>query len=182
MRGLSPKQQLFVQEYLIDLNATQAAIRAGYSCKNADKIGPELLGKTRVNQAIKQAMDERVNRTKITADRVLEEYARIGFADITDFVDFRTEQKLIRVGHDGQPVYSFETLLQVKNSDQIEGSAISEVSVTKDGMLRFKLHDKKGALDSIARHIGMFNDKLKVDNEGQTEIKVTFVDPFADFD
>lgn len=64
--ALTPKQQLFVEEYLIDLNATQAAIRAGYSPNNADKIGSELLGKTRVSEAIKIAMAERSRRTGST--------------------------------------------------------------------------------------------------------------------
>lgn len=68
---LTEKQKLFVNEYLIDLNATQAAIRAGYSKKNADKIGSELLGKTRVAEAIHTAQEERAKRTLITADYVL---------------------------------------------------------------------------------------------------------------
>lgn len=68
---LTAKQQLFVDYYLVDLNATQAAKKAGYSERNADKIGPELLGKTRVKAAIQKAMDERSQRTKIDADYVL---------------------------------------------------------------------------------------------------------------
>lgn len=69
---LTPKQQRFVDEYLIDLNATQAAIRAGYSAKNADKIGSELLGKTRVSEAIAAAQDARKARTELTQDMVVE--------------------------------------------------------------------------------------------------------------
>ncbi len=69
--ALTPKQQRFVEEYLIDLNATQAAIRAGYSKKNADKIGSQLLGKTRVAASIREAQEKRTRRTEITADYVL---------------------------------------------------------------------------------------------------------------
>lgn len=69
---MTPKQEAFVREYLIDLNATQAAIRAGYSAKNADKIGSELLGKTRIAAALQEQMDKRSKRTEITADYVLE--------------------------------------------------------------------------------------------------------------
>lgn len=90
MAKLTAKQQTFVEEYLIDLNATQAAIRAGYSAKNADKIGSELLGKTRVAEAVSMAMAERSRRTGINQDRVLQELARIGFAKITDVVDPET--------------------------------------------------------------------------------------------
>lgn len=71
MAKLTPKQEMFVKEYLIDLNATQAAIRAGYSRKTADRIGPELLGKTCVKQAIIEANKERVERVQLDADWVL---------------------------------------------------------------------------------------------------------------
>ena len=72
---LTDRQQRFVAEYLIDLNATQAAIRAGYSKKTADRIGPELLGKTCVSEAIQAAKAARSKRTEITQDRVLEAHA-----------------------------------------------------------------------------------------------------------
>ncbi len=70
--SLTPKQARFVEEYLVDLNATQAAIRAGYSARNADKIGPELLGKTRVAEAIQKAKEARSERTEITQDEVIQ--------------------------------------------------------------------------------------------------------------
>lgn len=70
-KKLTPKQQRFVGEYLVDLNATQAAIRAGYSSKTADKIGSELLGKTSISERIQKAMADREARTEITADYVL---------------------------------------------------------------------------------------------------------------
>jgi len=76
--ALTRKQETFVREYLVDLNATQAAKRAGYSARNADKIGHELLGKTGVAAAVQNAMDERAERTAITADYVLE-----GIRDVT---------------------------------------------------------------------------------------------------
>lgn len=72
MADLTDKQKAFVREYLVDLNATQAAIRAKYSSKNADKIGSELLGKTRIRDEIQKAMDERSKRTEITSDYVLQ--------------------------------------------------------------------------------------------------------------
>ncbi len=68
---LTPRQARFVDEYLIDLNATQAAIRAGYSANNADKIGPELLGKTRVAEAIQEAQAKRSERIAISQDDVV---------------------------------------------------------------------------------------------------------------
>lgn len=86
--ALTQKQRLFVDEYLIDLNATQAAIRAGYSPNNADKIGSELLGKTRVSDAIKTAMAERSKRTGINQDRILMELAKIALVNPENVVNF----------------------------------------------------------------------------------------------
>ena len=77
---MTPKQQLFVDEYLIDLNATQAAIRAGYSARTAEQQGPRLLGNVEVAAAIEARMKVRSERLEIEADRVLQGIARIAFA------------------------------------------------------------------------------------------------------
>lgn len=69
--ALTAKQKIFVQEYLVDLNATQAAIRAGYSKRNADKIGPQLLGKISVSAAVQEAMKKRIKRIEINQDYVI---------------------------------------------------------------------------------------------------------------
>ncbi len=82
--ALTPKQQRFVEEYLVDLNATQAAIRAGYAPKNADKQGSQLLGKPRVSEAIQEAMKKRSKRTEITQDKVLNEIASNAFQVASD--------------------------------------------------------------------------------------------------
>lgn len=81
---LTDKQQRFVAEYLIDLNATQAAIRAGYSAKNADKIGSQLLGKTRVSEAIQAEKMARSERTEITQDYVLKKLKEIADMSASD--------------------------------------------------------------------------------------------------
>lgn len=85
--ALTPKQERFVQEYLVDLNATQAAIRAGYSQKTADRIGPELLGKTCVSQAIQTALKKRQERTEITQDYVLAKLKEIADKSASDAQD-----------------------------------------------------------------------------------------------
>jgi phage terminase small subunit len=86
---LTAKQKRFVDEYLIDLNATQAAIRAGYSAKTAEWIGPQLLGKTHVAEAIAERMKEREARTGITQDMVLERWWKIATADPNDLIQYR---------------------------------------------------------------------------------------------
>ena len=87
---MTKKQKQFVEEYLIDLNATQAAIRAGYKPDSAYAVGSENLRKPEIKAAIDRAMAERSKRTGINQDRILMELARIGFAKITDVVDRET--------------------------------------------------------------------------------------------
>ena len=87
MAKLTEKQQRFVDEYLIDLNATQAAIRAGYSAKTADVQGSRMLGNVKVQQAIAEAMAKRSKRTGVNQDRVVLELAKIAFVKMTDIVD-----------------------------------------------------------------------------------------------
>ena len=84
---LTPKQERFVQEYLVDLNATAAAKRAGYSEKNAGKIGPELLGKTRVSAAIQEAIQRRSQRTEVTQDYVIGKLKAIADKKASDAPD-----------------------------------------------------------------------------------------------
>ncbi|MEY8385971.1 terminase small subunit [Oscillospiraceae bacterium 38-13] len=81
---LTPKQERFVQEYLVDLNSTAAARRAGYSTKTADRIGPELLGKTCVSQAIQEAIKQREKRTEVTQDYVIEKLKQIADKEASD--------------------------------------------------------------------------------------------------
>lgn len=85
--ALTPKQERFVQEYLVDLNATQAAIRAGYTKKRASELGYQLLQKTTVQVALKAAMDRRARRTEITQDMVLEEIGKVAFKPAADVAD-----------------------------------------------------------------------------------------------
>lgn len=85
--ALTPKQKRFVAEYLVDLNATAAARRAGYSAKTADRIGPELLGKTCVSEAIQQAIRERQQRTEVTQDYVIKKLKEITDKDASDAQD-----------------------------------------------------------------------------------------------
>ena len=84
---MTEKQQRFVDEYLIDLNATQAAIRAGYSVKTANEQGAQNLAKVSIQQAIAEQMADRSRRTGVNQDRIVLELARIAFAKITDIVD-----------------------------------------------------------------------------------------------
>lgn len=152
-KKLSPKQQRFVEEYLIDLNATQAYRRAGYSVKSeaaAAVEGHKLLRNPKIAEAIQEGMDARSERTQVTADRVLQELARIGFSD---------PRKVMSWGPGGVVLKESTTL-----TDD-EAAIVSEVSETRSetgGSVKVKLCDKLGALEKIGRHLGMFKDKVEL--------------------
>lgn len=161
---LTPKQAKFVEEYLIDLNATQAAIRAGYSEKTAYSVGNENLSKPEIATALAEAMAERSKRTEITADMVLRELAKIGFADIRKAVVWRANVTGMVQDDDGTERLAVTNEVQVIDSDRLDdetAAAVAEISQTAQGGLKIKFHDKKAALDSIGRHLGMFKDKVE---------------------
>ncbi|OAE52868.1 terminase [Achromobacter insolitus] len=162
--ALTDKQRRFVDEYLVDLNATQAAIRAGYSEKTAYSIGNENLSKPDIAEAIQEAQAERSKRTEITQDMVLRELAKIGFSDIRRVVRWgKTELRVADSGDDGGEVtepYHGLALVSADDIDDDTAAAISEISEGREG-LKVKLHDKKGALVDIGRHLGMFKDRVE---------------------
>jgi phage terminase small subunit len=157
--ALTAKQQRFVDEYLIDLNATQAAIRAGYSKKTARQIADQNLSKLDIKAALEKRMQSRSARTEITQDMVLRELAKIGFSDIRKVVRWGETQVRMVDGEDDAPgdmvPYHGLALIDSTEVDDSTAAAIAEVSQGRDG-LKVKLHDKKGALVDIGRHLGMF--------------------------
>jgi phage terminase small subunit len=158
---MTPKQQRFVAEYLIDLNATQAAIRAGYSKNRADAMGHENLGKPEIAKAVQDAMQARSQRTGITQDRVLEELGKIAFSDIRKAIKWGSS---IPVTNEETGETTLTHGIALLASDQIDGdmaAAIAEVSESKQG-LKVKLHDKRAALVDVGRHLGMFKDKVEI--------------------
>lgn len=153
MAKLTDKQQKFVDEYLIDLNATQAAIRSGYSVKNADKIGSELLGKTGVAEAVAKAKAVRSRRTGISADRVVLELARMAFVDPTNVVDFATAKIKDDISEDDRAALAG---IKIKDTD-------------KGTEREIKLADKLKALELLGKHLGVFDDRAQ-DGDGGVQI------------
>jgi phage terminase small subunit len=159
-RKLTPKQERFVEEYLIDLNATQAAIRAGYSQRTARQIGEENLSKPDISAAIQAAKAERSERTHITQDLVLRELARIAFFDL---------RKLYR--EDGSmknpSEWDDDTAAVVAGVDVVETKGNAEFG-GEDGarhipeyVKKTKVFDKNTALTLAMRHLGMLRDKIE---------------------
>lgn len=149
VRGLTDKQKAFVAEYLVDLNATQAAIRAGYSEKNAARIAVDLLNKNQVSEAIQQAQAHREKRTMVTQDRVVTELAKIAFGDARAVMEWGPKGVILRSSAD-------------LTDDEAAGVAEVSETTTKDGgSLKLKRHDKVKALELLGRHLGLFTDKME---------------------
>lgn len=149
MAKLTDKQQCFVSEYLIDLNATQAAIRAGYSPKTANEQGCQLLAKLSIQQAIAKKMAERSKRTGINQDRVVLELAKIAFVKMTDVVD---KNGRIREDATEDDLACIESV-KYKSSESDTGSSIER---------EVKIASKLKALELLGKHLGMWQDKLDV--------------------
>lgn len=152
---MTKKQKRFVEEYLIDLNATQAAIRAGYSPDSAKEIGSENLTKPDIAKAVDQAIAERSRRTGVNADRVVRELAKIAFVNAGEVVDLDT------------------ALLMDKISDD-DMAAIQSVKVKtfgEDGIEReVKLADKLKALELLGKHLGLFKDKVEINGNVKADM------------
>ena len=165
---LTPKQMRFVDEWLIDFNGKQAAIRAGYSAKTAEATAARLLRNVKVQAEISRRQKDLQKRTEISQDRVVKELARVAFADATDYaqVETRTVEK-----DDGTEVsYQRVTLKNTAELSTEQRAAIAGIKQGANG-IEVKLCDKIKALELLGRHIGMFNDKL--------EVRATVDNPFA---
>ncbi|MFG1319222.1 terminase small subunit [Xanthobacter autotrophicus] len=150
MTTLTMKQRLFVAEYLRDLNATAAAVRAGYSRKTARQMGAENLSKPDIAQAIAKAMEHRTQAAEIDAVRVVQELGRIGFSNIADLFDDAGRLK------------------PLDRLDLATTAAIQAIRVTtrhlNDGdvqqVVEIRLWDKLAALEKLARHFGLFSERM----------------------
>ena len=150
MTELTEKQQRFVNEYLIDLNATQAAIRAGYSAKTADQQGCRMLTNVKVQQKISEEMAERSKRTGVNQDRVVLELAKIAFVNAADVID--SDDAAIKEGATTDDTAAIQSV-KVKVIPGKQGEGIER---------EIKLHDKLKALELLGRHLGMWDDRLDV--------------------
>lgn len=156
---LNAKQTAFVENYLNTLNATKAAIAAGYSSATAYSAGARLLKHVEVRTAIDAAMARRSEKAGVTGDQVIEELRRIGFADVRSVVSWK----------DG--------IVGLVDSDKINAStasAISSVSQGKDGEIKIKFHSKETALVNLGKHLGLFRDG---ENDRNAPITVNIIDP-----
>jgi len=155
---MNVRQKRFAGEYIIDLNATQAAIRAGYSVKTAGAKGFELLKIVEISAAITSALEKRAKRTEITQDMVVKELARLGFNNMLDYI---------------QVTPGGDAYIDLSKLTRDQAAAITEITVDEyaEGRgdearlvkkVKIKLADKKGPLELLGKHLGMFREKLDV--------------------
>lgn len=138
--ALTAKQKAFVQEYLVDLNATAAAKRAGYKDPN---FGRQLLTKTNVSSAIQKAMQSREQRTEITQDMVVRELAKVAFANGTVYAK----------------VTGGGTQVELTDTDRLTADQRAAISCIKDGKFGIEVstYDKVRALELLGKHLGLFD-------------------------
>lgn len=146
------QHERFCQEYLIDLNGAAAAIRAEFSGKSARSKASQLLTKVNIQERIAELQAGRAKRTEITQDKVLKEFACLGFSNIKRYVD-----------------KAAKGFMQFKDIDKIseeDARAIEAIKVNYDkNTIEFKLHSKTKTLEMIGRHLGMFVDKFDVSDD-----------------
>lgn len=173
MTTLTAKQATFVQEYLIDLNATQAAIRAGYSSKTAGAVGFENLQKPEIASAIAAAQQKRSERTGITQDRVLQELARIAFFDLRKlYREDGSLKAMHELDDDAAAVLAGVDVVEMAGGVKMGGEeGLAHVAMyTK----KTKIPDKVAALGLAMRHLGMLKDK--VEHTGSVSVTATPLD------
>lgn len=148
--ALTKKQKLFIEEYLIDLNATQAAIRAGYSPDTAGSIGGENLKKPEIRAHIDKAMAERSKRTGINQDRILMELAKIALLNPANVVNL--DEATVREGALPEDLAAVASV-KVRRFPTKAGEGIER---------EIKFHDKTRAIELAGKHLGMFQNNLSV--------------------
>lgn len=176
MKDLTLQQEKFIQE-LVSGKSQREAYRIAYPSSkkwkdnsvdiNASRLfnTPKVMLRYKEIQVRlkKEAEDEGI----VSGKRVLKELAKIGFADIGNYLEYRPEKTIVDYDEDGKPIIGYQTIIEVLESKGVDTSAIQEVSITDKGTFKFKLYDKQRALELIGKNIGMFTDK--VEHSGRIE-------------
>lgn len=156
--ALNDKQRKFGMEYIIDFNRTQAAIRAGYSTQSAAEIGCKLLTNVKLQDFIAELIEERSKSTKITAEMVVAEIAKLGFSNAKKYYDDDGRIKPIMELSDDEAA----AIQEVKTKEFVMMDGTSKIVETT-----FKLHSKPGSLDMLMKHTGAYDKDNKQKTQGQ---------------
>lgn len=161
--ALTAKQQRFVAEYLIDLNQTQAAIRAGYSDKTAAEQASRLLTNVKVADAIQAAMKARSERTQIDADWVLKRLARDATADLADLY---TEHGTLKPVHEWPIAWRTGLVAGIETVQERDGED-AEGKPVYSTVRKVKLLDRTKLVELIGKHVEVGAFKEKVEHSGE---------------
>lgn len=161
--ALTAKQQKFADEYLIDLNATQAAIRAGYSSKTAKEQGSRLLSNANVRAHIDERMAMLSRRTGVNQERIMRELSRIAFLDPTQLVDM--DKATLKPG------------ASADDTAAIASVKVKEMTGDIDSIEReIKFADKLKALELLGKRFGMFTENVNLSGA----LSVQIIDDIGD--
>ena len=179
--ALTDKQKRFCEEYLIDLNATQAAIRAGYSTKTAEQTASRLLRNVKVQEYIAKRQKELSRSTEITQERVIKELALIAFSNNADYAHVVEKKMQVEAGgtlvdvldKDGKPVM-YRTVEPVLTEELTEEQkrALAVIKKGREG-LEVKSCDKVKALQRLGKHLGIFTDKIEANVNDTTRSELS---------
>jgi phage terminase small subunit len=164
--NLTDKQKLFCIYYPKCFNATKAAIKAGYSKDTAYSIGFNLLKKVEIKTEIQRLKQNKLNRAMLSPDDIFQRYLDVAFSDMTDYAEFGKKRIKIGEKEDGTPEMIEINYVDFKDSKEVDGTLIQEVSKGKDGV-RIKLQDKMKALDWVSSH----SDLLTTEQKHKLEIE-----------
>ena len=174
---LAPKHARFVAEYVVDLNATQAAIRAGYSPKTATVQGPRLLRNARILSAISEKAQRVLEKADVTVDRVVQELALLGFADMRNYLRFDPNGS-VYLDWTHMPEHATRVIQEIVQDEYVEGKGEDARLVKRT---KFKLYPKTPALDLLAKYLGMLVQKHEHSGPGGVPIEpkviVNFIRP-----
>lgn len=158
MKKNAPRREMFPKEFAVDLNATKAAERCGYSNKCARNAGARLMANANIQAAIRELMEKRQERLEITADKWLRELAIIGFSDIANYIDIDQDTGSIRAkSFDEMPKETSRALETIKEDRMIREDSKGEDSII-NSKVTFKMHGKLEALKMIGQHLGFLKD------------------------
>ena len=168
---ITDKMRQFVDEYLIDMNGTQAAIRAGYSEATAQEQSSQLLDRPDIRELVEQRQKDRIDRTQISQDLTVNELKAIALSDIADFVIVKEggviEQRPFNELKKEQTRCVKKIKQTVRTAQSSDGAVIHQTAV-----LELELYDKVKSLELLGRHLGIFNDKLTLD--GALPLQIVF--------
>ena len=160
----SPRRVLFPKEFLVDMNATKAAKRCGYSRKTAYSQGQRLLKNVEIQKAIREGMEKRQERLEISADKWLREVAILGFSDIANYITIDEGGMIVAKMFEEMPKDSSRALEVCEEIRTIKETTSSEKGTETDVLnsrIRFKTHSKLGALELIGKHLGFLKEKVE---------------------